>query len=212
MDNEPTLDDLGLGDDGNTIPAKPAKKCHICGAETESFAKECSDCIAIRRTSSTATTSPRRTQREAIAKPSDNWLTLAIGVACCVLATGFLLAFFVGAKADAVVTDVKIRQIDNPSNRRIQVVQVAWRNTGGKSVRIVDADIVAFDALGNVIHRANYTIYAVSGDNPGVAPGETHVPESGVGYSLPGWVGLPAYTPAVRAEAAITYVSEEPGF
>jgi hypothetical protein len=212
MDNEPTLDDLGLGYDGHSIPAKPAKKCHICGAETESFAKECPDCIAIRQTSSTATTSPRRTHREPIAKPKGNQLNLAIGVACCVLATGCLLAFFGGAKANAVVTDVKIRQIDNPSNKRIQVVQVAWRNTGGKPVRTVDADIVAFDAIGNVIHRANYTIYAVSGDNPGVLPGETHVPEAGVGYSLPGWVGSPAYTPAVRAEAAITFASEEPGF
>lgn len=84
------------------------------------------------------------------------------------------------------------------------MLSVDWKNTGSAPVRVVHADIKAFDASGNMVYSApDYTIYVTSDQAPGIAPGTTYTEPNGEGHILISETGAPV----VSAEAVITRFS-----
>jgi hypothetical protein len=116
-----------------------------------------------------------------------------------------------GAQSDAggsvEIVKVRVEPFRSATGFDTVMIYVDWKNTGSRPVRVVDAKITAFDAAGNeieVMPVADYTIYAVFNDRPGVAPGETYIEPQGEGFIAP---KTPGVMPT-RASAKITKVSE----
>ena len=66
------------------------------------------------------------------------------------------------------------------------MVLVDWKNTGSTPIRVVKADIVAYDASGAELASGtkDYTIYAASNSQSGIVAGETYAEPSGEGFVL----------------------------
>ncbi len=110
----------------------------------------------------------------------------------------------------AKVVRVRLVPYTTPDGHRTQMLLVDWRNTGTTTIRAVDADITAYDGIGNMLQlfgdsgTINYTIYAVADSSAGIAPGELYVEPLGQGFVLPSVGALEA----VRVEVKITEVVE----
>ncbi len=106
----------------------------------------------------------------------------------------------------------KLAPFKNAANGKLgQEVLATWKNVGDTPVRIVDASIKSREPNGNMIDSFNYVIYAEFDDAPGVLPGETYTTKAGNGFKLPGFEGLPGYTPADSVEVTITKSSKTSG-
>lgn len=95
-----------------------------------------------------------------------------------------------------------------PTNGKMgQEVLTTWKNTGETAVRLVRGEIQVINGDGSVRETHNYTLYADYSD--GVLPGETYSTKPGRGFKLPGFEGLPGYSPAASVKVRITNVAEK---
>lgn len=141
---------------------------------------------------------------------------LLVGV-CLLLSLGYYSCFKTrtepsgavplrSGKASVEVVAVRLEPFRAATGYDTQLVAVDWKNTGNCPVRKVSANIKVFDSRGEVVYSvSDYTIYAVSSDRPGIAPGETYTKPTGQGHSLPKGAG----EKAVRATVEITRVEEK---
>jgi len=110
-----------------------------------------------------------------------------------------------GGKASVEVVEVRLMPFRSPAGYDTRRVAVDWKNTGDCSVRLVKANIKAFDFADiQVFSVRDYTIYAVSASKPGVEPCATYIKPPGEGFVLP----IDAAS-AVRATVEITRVEEK---
>lgn len=107
----------------------------------------------------------------------------------------------------AEVVSARIVPSTNAQGRPIYMVLVDWKNTGNTPIRSVHADISILDPQGKKldVSAKDYTIYVVSSDNPGIAPGETYTEPNDKGYALESGMG----GTAASADINITRVSSE---
>jgi hypothetical protein len=84
----------------------------------------------------------------------------------------------------AEILDVKIVPESNPSGKRMRVVKVTWKNTGTKPIRSLDGFFYIKDNTETLPAKFEYSIYACSDFEDGVAPGEAFVLTTG-GFMLP---------------------------
>ncbi len=118
---------------------------------------------------------------------------------------------FIKTTRARVLSSEPVSFISPGNGKRMQQVHVTWENTGTTPIRVVDADIISRDSVGNILERHNYTIYAEFDHSPGVRPGEIYTTPAGEGFILSGYRGLPGYTEAQTVDVRITNVLEKSG-
>ena len=87
-----------------------------------------------------------------------------------------LRAMGVGSSnAAAEVIGVRLSRISLGSGPAPSLVLTDWKNTGSVPVRLIIGDVNAYNAAGELVFQIiGATIYKVSDDKPGVAPGQTY--------------------------------------
>lgn len=106
-----------------------------------------------------------------------------------------------------VVDKARLTTFVSPANGlKMQMLIVTLRNIGAIPIRVVDADIVALDATGNVISETNYTIYAKFDVEPGLTPGRSFTTRQGEGFIIPTF-GVGPWAKSVKVR--ITEVLEQ---
>ena len=88
----------------------------------------------------------------------------------------------------------------------LQMVMTTWKNTEMTPIRAIEAEFTFRDKNNRVIETVEYTLYAASDSDAGVAPGET--------YTTPRGEGFVFINPTVKAESVevrILSVSDRSG-
>ncbi len=111
--------------------------------------------------------------------------------------------------ATAKILSSELVDFTNDDGKKMQKVVVHWKNTGKTPVRAIDAEIIHWDVSDRMLGDYNYTIFAVSDDDSGIAPGEVQVTK---GFILPGFQGIPGYERSKRVDVRIRTVDEHSGF
>jgi len=93
------------------------------------------------------------------------------------------------------------------NGRDMQMVLISWRNTGSTPIAVVEAQITAYDAQGQVLESSvpEYTIFASESMSRRIQPGMSYIEPEGEGFVLiPGVDGVLAS----RVEVRITKCSD----
>ncbi len=108
----------------------------------------------------------------------------------------------------AIVVSSRLGYFLSPEyGRNVQIVIVTLKNTGSRPIRVVDADLIYRDASGES-RTHNYTIFAASDSEPGIAPGRTWTTPKGEGV-IPLAHGFGEKLKSVKVQ--ITQVLEDSG-
>lgn len=110
------------------------------------------------------------------------------------------------ARTRAEISGVRLIPWTLPTNgREAQMVLTDWRNTGERPIRVVHADIIAYDDRGTEIDSSarDYTIYVVCNSAPGIAPGEEYQEPVGEGFVL---IPIPTLVP--RADSVAVRITD----
>lgn len=104
--------------------------------------------------------------------------------------------------AQAEVVGVRLAPIQTAQGRWVQEVLTDWRNAGNVPIRVVFAEITAYDAAGTELSSSapDYCIFAGERSTPSIAPGEIYREPRGKGFML---LGLPGEGEPVRATVRI---------
>lgn len=106
----------------------------------------------------------------------------------------------------ATLLSARLAPIKTADGKPTVEVLAEWKNTGDAPIRVVKADITAYDAEGTPVGGTpanNYTIAALSA-RQAVAPGKTYKDPSGEGFMI---VPMPGEKKATRVKVEITDVA-----
>ena len=112
----------------------------------------------------------------------------------------------------AEVVESRLIPFVTANGAQAQMVLINWKNTGTTPIRVVHANIIAYDSNGVTLSSSanDYTIYAVSDERPGISSNRTYIEPDGEGFVLLPLDG--SSSNASRVEAQITRVVETSGF
>lgn len=107
-----------------------------------------------------------------------------------------------GNEPRAEIVRTRIVPFTMANGRTAQMVLADWKNVGTAPVRVVHADIIAYDDTGRALESgAKGTTIFHADDSEPVGPGRTYREPGGMG-----WLLLPIHGKAARAEVTITAV------
>lgn len=83
------------------------------------------------------------------------------------------------------IENVRLQRYTNSNGQDLMMLYVDWKNCSQSPIRVVAADIFVYGRTGSVLYSVkNYTVYAVSSNNPGIRPGGSFTEPKGDGHIL----------------------------
>jgi hypothetical protein len=182
----------------------PLKKCSDCGHQISQRAKACPSCGA-----------PVMKKKSGC---GCGCLTLVLLILLSIIMIPIFFADRLdrqgrtstppeAASGSAEVTSSRLVPFKSSASKfPLQRVITTWKNTGTTPIRAIEAEFTFRDKNNRVIETVEYTLYAASDSEAGVAPGQT--------YTTPRDEGFKFINPLIKAESVevrILSVSDRSG-